>query len=108
MAVSAVLAVLAVLGVLGVLGVLAISVSLLPFVVVQGVQPQHVVFLALLLEEGQVLLAPLEHIAPSLPRVGRHLDLEVTLTLAGGTVAPFVPLAREAGQVTTVGLRPGM
>ena len=54
--------------------------------VVQGVQPQYRVFLALFLEKGQVLLASLKHVSARLARVGSNLDPEVSLTLAGFTV----------------------
>ena len=72
--------------------------------VVQGVQPQHSVNLAPLLQVGQVFLAPLKQVPASLPGVGRHLDPQVPVPGAvdvvgdplTATVAPLLPLAGEA------------
>ena len=64
-------------------GVLDVQPAL---VVVQGVQPEHGVVLALLLQEVEVLLAPVEHVPACLPGVGGHLDPQVLFPLAGVTV----------------------
>ena len=75
-------------------GVLDVQPAL---VVVQGVQPEHRVDLTLLLHLAVVLLAPVDHVPARLPGVGGHLDNQVLLPLAGGTVDIGLIQVKEEG-----------